>query len=669
MCYTCIELSLDYLLHISIDRKGYVVNGWSLSVEAFSLVITIILMINFHDKKPVSRQSRLYQSILWLSVFTIGWNILCVWTIEYASLFPLWINELLNTQYFILLILLCTLIAYYLICAVLEHLYSRQYLRRVAWILGLVMGIYLVAILTNPWTGAIFRFDEQGYHRGPWINLGYAVMGFDLAFLGLCYLQHWHRVSRPIRRVMFVLPTTVVCMTVFQLMYPEVLLNGSIIVVANLILFLNFQMRRLDTDSLTCLGNRSHFYGYLSQHLAAHQNCQILVVSLRQFGMVNQRLGHRRGDGILYEIACWLDRFHRQGRAFRLSNVSFALLLPYTTAAQADCNRKRVQKRFAESWRLGSAEVTLGCSMAELCYTGQPWSAEEMLEFLEYGLQQAEESENGVVRFDLQMHEQFLRRQKLLVLMRRGIVENRFSVWYQPLYHCVSGRFCSAEALLRLRDEEGKIISPGEFIPLAEQTGLIDDLSWVVLEQSCRMLSRTSPRELSSISINLSMQQFVSEDLVQRIGDCLRRYKVSPSRLKIEITERVLTQDFNRMKTVMEALSKIGVKFYLDDFGTGYSNLSSVLDLHFEYIKIDHSLVASLPDDRKSMLMLRTLIPFFHKMGCQVVVEGIEREEQAGCVRSCGADWLQGYLYAHPMPVEDFLPFMTSNRQLQIADC
>ena len=600
-------------------------NGWSLSVEAFSLVITIILMINFHDKKPVSRQSRLYQSILWLSVFTIGWNILCVWTIEYASLFPLWINELLNTQYFILLILLCTLIAYYLICAVLEHLYSRQYLRRVAWILGLVMGIYLVAILTNPWTGAIFRFDEQGYHRGPWINLGYAVMGFDLAFLGLCYLQHWHRVSRPIRRVMFVLPTTVVCMTVFQLMYPEVLLNGSIIVVANLILFLNFQMRRLDTDSLTCLGNRSNFYGFLAQHVAAHQHCQILVISIHQFGMVNQRLGHRKGDGVLYEIACWLDRFHRQGRAFRLSNVVFALLLPYTSAAQADCNRRLIEERFAKSWKLGLVEVTLGCSMAELCYTGQSWSAEEMLAFLEYGLQQAEQSENRVAQFDIAMHEQFLHRKKLLELMRRGIAEERFSVWYQPLYHCVSGRFCSAEALLRLRDEEGKIISPGEFIPLAEQTGLIDDL--------------------------------------------LRRYKVSPSRLKIEITERVLTQDFNRMKTVMEALSKIGVKFYLDDFGTGYSNLSSVLDLHFEYIKIDHSLVSSLPNDRRSMLMIRTLIPFFHKMGCQVVVEGIERAEQGRCVRNCGADWLQGYLYARPMPAGEFRSFLTERHRLQTADC
>lgn len=600
-------------------------NRWSLSVEAFSLVITIILMINFHDKKPVSRQSRLYQSILWLSVFTIGWNILCVWTIEYASLFPLWINELLNTQYFILLILLCTLIAYYLICAVLEHLYSRQYLRRVAWILGLVMGIYLVAILTNPWTGAIFRFDEQGYHRGPWINLGYAVMGFDLAFLGLCYLQHWHRVSRPIRRVMFVLPTTVVCMTVFQLMYPEVLLNGSIIVVANLILFLNFQMRRLDTDSLTCLGNRSNFYGFLAQHVAAHQHCQILVISIHQFGMVNQRLGHRKGDGVLYEIACWLDRFHRQGRAFRLSNVVFALLLPYTSAAQADCNRRLIEERFAKSWKLGLVEVTLGCSMAELCYTGQSWSAEEMLAFLEYGLQQAEQSENRVAQFDIAMHEQFLHRKKLLELMRRGIAEERFSVWYQPLYHCVSGRFCSAEALLRLRDEEGKIISPGEFIPLAEQTGLIDDL--------------------------------------------LRRYKVSPSRLKIEITERVLTQDFNRMKTVMEALSKIGVKFYLDDFGTGYSNLSSVLDLHFEYIKIDHSLVSSLPNDRRSMLMIRTLIPFFHKMGCQVVVEGIERAEQGRCVRNCGADWLQGYLYARPMPAGEFRSFLTERHRLQTADC
>lgn len=645
-------------------------NRWSLSVEAFSLVITIILMINFHDRKSVSRQSRLYQAILWLSVLTIGWNILCVWTIEHASLVPLWINHLFNMQYFVLLILLCTMVAYYLICAVSEHLYNRQYLKNAVYGLGTAMGIYLAAILSNPWTGAIFRFDEQGrYYRGDWINLGYVVMGFDLAILGICYLQNWRSVSRPIRRVMWILPLTVVCMAIFQLAYPDVLLNGSMIVISNLILFLNFQMRRLDTDSLTCLGNRSNFYGFLAQHVAAHQHCQILVISIHQFAMVNQRLGHRKGDGVLYEIACWLDRFHRQGRAFRLSNVVFALLLPYTSAAQADCNRRLIEERFAKSWQLGLVEVTLGCSMAELCYTRQSWSAEEMLAFLEYGLQQAEQSENRVAQFDIAMHEQFLHRKKLLELMRRGIAEERFSVWYQPLYHCVSGRFCSAEALLRLRDEEGKIISPGEFIPLAEQTGLIDDLSWVVLEQSCRMLSRTSPRELSSISINLSMQQFVSEDLVQRIGDCLRRYKVSPSRLKIEITERVLTQDFNRMKTVMEALSKIGVKFYLDDFGTGYSNLSSVLDLHFEYIKIDHSLVSSLPNDRRSMLMIRTLIPFFHKMGCQVVVEGIERAEQGRCVRNCGADWLQGYLYARPMPAGEFRSFLTERHRLQTADC
>ena len=123
------------------------------------------------------------------------------------------------------------------------------------------------------------------------------------------------------------------------------------------------------------------------------------------------------------------------------------------------------------------------------------------------------------------------------------------------------------------------------------------------------------------------------------------------------------------MKTVMEALSKIGVKFYLDDFGTGYSNLSSVLDLHFEYIKIDHSLVSSLPNDRRSMLMIRTLIPFFHKMGCQVVVEGIERAEQGRCVRNCGADWLQGYLYARPMPAGEFRSFLTERHRLQTADC
>ena len=226
------------------------------------------------------------------------------------------------------------------------------------------------------------------------------------------------------------------------------------------------------------------------------------------------------------------------------------------------------------------------------------------------------------------------------------------------MYRCGTGAFSSAEALLRLEDFQGRAVPPSVFIPLAEETGLIDELSWIVLEEVCRLLGGGQAAGLETVSINLSMQQFMDPDLTGRVTGCLARHGVSPERLKIEITERVLLQDLERMRKVMGELSAKGVRFYLDDFGTGYSNLSSVLDLPFECIKLDQSLLVAFPEDRRADMLVHTLLELFHKMGQRVVVEGVETAAQAEGLRRYDADWLQGYYYARPLPEERLLSFL-----------
>ncbi len=457
---------------------------------------------------------------------------------------------------------------------------------------------------------------------------------------------------------MHTLPPLAIFLAAFQLAYPQVLLNGMMMAMADLILFISFQSSRIETDGLTGIGNRNSFFAELSLRVAGRQQFQIVLLSLQQFVTINQRFGHQRGDAFLYEVARYLDGLCRQARAFRFGNVEFAVVFPWRGETEAADNLQKLRERFQRNWRLGEVETRLTARFAELICTGQSWSPTQIIEGLEYGLRLAKAGPEDTVRFN-ERTAALLEKERMLVnIMRRSVLEQRFQVWYQPIYDCRSGAFTSAEALLRLQDYEGNMISPAEFIPLAEETGLIGELSWIVLEGTCRLLGSGRVPDLRSVSINLSMQQFAEQELISRIVDSLDRNGVSHDRLKVEITERVLLQDMDRMRTAMAEMASRDIHFYLDDFGTGYSNLSCVLDLPFECVKLDQSLVAEFPDDQRADLLVRTLVCLFHNMGLQVMAEGVEAVPQAETLARYGADWIQGYYYARPMPESELIPFL-----------
>lgn len=634
---------------------------WSLSAELFSAIILALLMLSYRGQKQApTHRGQMYQICLWLSMGSILLNVLCVLTIDYALHLPLWLNLLLNSLYFFVVVVMATVVAAHLFDLILEHVYDSRCLRKARRLLIVLVLLFTAAVLWNLRSGILFYFDDQNaYQRGPLNSLGYGFLTVELLALVVCYLRNRRSVSRSMVHVMRTLPPLVVLLMVFQWLYPEILLNGAIVTMADLILYISFQSRRVELDSLTGVGNRNSFCNELTLRLASRQRFQVIVLGLQQFADINRRFGHQLGDAFLYETARQLGELFPQGRVFRVGNVEFALLLPYPDDDGA-ARLQTLRDCFGRPWSLGKAQAVLSVRLADLLCDGADWTMGQALEFLEYSLDLARKGGGEPVRFQVQAARLFQRRKELVALMRQSLRDRRFRVWYQPVWDAANRAFTSAEALLRLSTPAGEPVPPSEFIPLAEESDLINDLSWLVLEEVCRLLSGGTVSALESVSINLSMQQFLDPDLVPRLRRCLETYALSPTQLKIEITERVAAQDIGRTAAVMDQLSSMGIHFYLDDFGTGWSNLSCALDLPFQCVKLDHSLLSAYPASPRSRQLIHGLVALFHELDVAVVAEGVETQAQADALGGCGVDWLQGYHLARPMPEEALVTFLNT---------
>ena len=628
---------------------------WSLAGEYMSFIVIFVLLLYFHEKRTVvNTRMRLYSSCLWLSMLSIVLNAVCVILIDHSDRVPYWLNMLLNSSYFMLTVLVCSLICTYMFIKMLEHVYDKKCLRRAFRGLTAVNVIYLAALLYNVKSGIIFYFDQTGlYHRGRWNSLGYGAMAVEIVMLYLCFFKNRPSVNQSIVKIIATLPPIILLLGVFQVTYPQLLMNGTAMAIADLILFISFQSREFKLDHLTTAGNRESFYENISLRMAGGQQFQIILLALRKFDIVNKNYGHKKGDEFLYTIATQLRRLIRGAEIFRFGNVEFALIVPYKSAEDSAQNYEAVKNRCREGWTVEDVHTHIRTAFMYMDYLGQHCTPSQLMDYIEFGISKSKEMPNHDVHFTETVRKEYEEEKKILEIMQMSVEQRRFRVWYQPVSH-VEGGFYSAEALLRLDDYDGNPVPPSKFIPIAEESGMIDDLSWIVLEEVCELLEKNPQSRIRSISINLSMQQFADIGLEKRILDCLERHHLTAARLKIEVTERVLLHDMAYMKNVMYNMNRAGIGFYLDDFGTGYSNLASVLEFPFENVKLDRSLLIGFPGNPDSEMLVKTLIELFHSMGESVVVEGIEDEAQAELLKVLGADRIQGYYYSKPLPEEIF---------------
>ena len=237
--------------------------------------------------------------------------------------------------------------------------------------------------------------------------------------------------------------------------------------------------------------------------------------------------------------------------------------------------------------------------------------------------------------------------------LAQALKHDRFEVYYQPLYTVRNGSFTEAEALLRLKGPDGAYIPPDRFIPVAEVSGQIAEIGCMVLQRVCSDLRYllSCRIDIDAVSVNLSVVQLMGEDAVPRLLRIIRESGVSPSRILFEITESILISNYTLIAEKIRKLSGAGIQFALDDFGTGYSNITNVIDLPFDVVKLDKTLVWDSMKSRRCNVMVRELTKTFKNINLTVTAEGVETEEHDSFVRMCGCDKIQGFRYARPMPV------------------
>ncbi len=410
-------------------------------------------------------------------------------------------------------------------------------------------------------------------------------------------------------------------------------------------------------DALTDLPNRVFFYERTEQLLAdigRSGGLAVLSLDLDRFKGVNDMLGHPIGDLLLKTAAERMRACVREGDVIaRLGGDEFAIVqAPVTDPREVPTLAGRLIETISAPYELGGHEVMVGTSIGVALAPADGATPDELMKNADLALYRAKADGGGAYRFfEAQMDARMQARRALELDLRKAIVKQQFELYYQPLINVKSGRVTAVEALIRWKHPERGLLPPAEFIPLAEETGLIVPIGAWVLRQACADAIGWPPDML--ISVNLSPAQFKSRSLVRTVKEALAKSRLSANRLELEITELVLLRQTDDSLAILHELRRLGVKIAMDDFGTGYSSLGYLRSFPFDKIKIDQSFIRDLATREDSLAIVRAVVGLSSSLGIISTAEGVETNAQLERLRAEGCNEVQGFLFSPPRPVHE----------------
>ena len=418
-------------------------------------------------------------------------------------------------------------------------------------------------------------------------------------------------------------------------------------------------------DELTGLPNRTLFGRLVDQALMVAQRNEatgcVLFVDLNRFKRINDTLGRRIGDELLREVAQRLRSTLRdEDVVARLSGDEFAVgQFDIRQHFEATTVAQKLQASLDAPFMIGGHDLRVGASIGISVYPQDGSEAETLLGLADIAMERAKQAadnpDRSVAFYSLDMNQGMQERMRIESDLRHGLGNGELILYYQPKFEIGSGRIVGAEALVRWLHPVRGLVPPGEFIPLAETTGLIVQVGEWVLEQACAQAAIWQRAGVPPfrLAVNVSAREF-TPTLPARVADTLMRYQLDPSWLELEITESTLMHDFERVTTIMDRITELGVSLSLDDFGTGYSSLSYLKRFPIHTLKIDRSFTTGIPSDPSDCAIAGTIISMARQLNLRVIAEGVETLAQLEFLRAAGCDEVQGYLYSKPVPAFDF---------------
>ncbi|MEP1421901.1 MAG: EAL domain-containing protein [Erythrobacter sp.] len=419
--------------------------------------------------------------------------------------------------------------------------------------------------------------------------------------------------------------------------------------------------RAAQYDSLTGLANRFRMARQLEQTLKtfkqSKRSCAVMLLDLDLFKKVNDTLGHPAGDELLKQVAVRINKLVGEtGEIGRLGGDEFQIILPDKDdrGELADLSKRLVQM-LSQPYSIEGARAIIGCSIGVAIAPYDGIDASDLIKAADLALYAAKDAGRGTYRFySSQLSQSAHFRQRIEDDLRDALSQGELLIQYQPIVDAKTHNVASLEALLRWEHPERGRVSPAEFIPVAEELGIITEIGEWVLEQVCIQLGYC-PTEVRA-AVNVSPIQFASDDFYSTVDRILTKTGVDPSRVELEITESVFVGDLDRTLDLFKQLKGRGVRLSLDDFGTGYSSLSYLRDAPFDKVKIDQSFVRGCTEEgNNNGALVSAIVSMAKALKMETVAEGIEAKDELAMVTAHGATHLQGYLFSTPISIEELL--------------
>jgi len=636
---------------------------WNIAAECISTVMLCIIWNYSRQSHSLpTLKNKLFQICFLTTFLAMTSNIISTICIQNTGVIPLYVNWTVTTIYFIATPLMGVTYFYY----ALSILYENQPYFPKRWLLLLLpAAVYLLMVLTNPFTGWLFSLSLAArYTQGPLIITTYIVFYIYCLFTCVTVIALGKRVDPTIRNILACFPLIAALVVIIQQIFPEIILSGSAATCALLILYLYLQNKQISIDYLLGIPNHKEFLNSLQLHIKRHRDSSftVLLISLRNFKQVNDTYGQQNGDEFLKTICTYLRNTVKPYQLYRYNGDEFAVLIPELDKETLLRLVTAIDDRFSQPWDIRDFRCMIGMAAAVINYPKSADTMEDLINALEYTVSIAKDGKNGNICYcGPGMLDHVKRRFRVIDILKDSLTRGDFKVYYQPVWSVEKHCFTLAESLLRLPATPLGPLYPSEFIPLAEETGLIVDITYYVLDTVCRFihdLLESGITMLESVTVNFSGVQFSQHNPAEKVISIIESHGIPYRMIKIEITESVLAENRQELEEFIDLMHTKGVEVSLDDFGTGYCNLVSVLSMDVDVIKLDKSLLWAAQKDQKTAIMMKSLTRSVHDLGMRVVSEGVETEEQRLFAEDCCCDWIQGYYYAKPMPEDKVKTFL-----------
>lgn len=456
-----------------------------------------------------------------------------------------------------------------------------------------------------------------------------------------------------------------------------VILFGSIIL--SLLFFCYRRLRELRSlakqleythhmDHLTGLRNRHGFQAVVEKQLESvslqAKNISIILIDLDRFKVINDTMGHTFGDVVLKRVAKRLvDYMNDCNIVYRLGGDEFVVLLNYLTKNEVEKIAQQILDIFIDPFVINSNEIFISPSLGISQYPTDGNNVETLIKSADLAMYFAKENgRNNYKFYTSNLSKINSKKMHIENGLRKAIENNEFILHYQPQFNFATGEIFGAEALIRWQHPEMGLISPAEFIPIAEETGLIVPIGKWVLSTACKYNKYWQDAGFPhiNVAVNISVQQFRHKDFINTIKQALAESKLNPKYLELEITESIM-QNIEESTKILSQLKDIGVKLSIDDFGTGYSSLSILQHLPIDTLKIDQSFVNVLLENFNTSAIVKTIIDMGGNLNLNVIAEGIENNDQVLYLKQNKCFLGQGFFFSKPLPPKDFFDILNSS--------